>query len=118
MKITVFIVLTVVILSAATFAYAGDSNVCTWAESKSWAVSAPGKLTRGVINVAFGWTNLFIQPFKDDSVIGGVGLGLSNFFVRTFQGAGEILLFWLPPASDEPLHECAFYDMGLMPHSK
>lgn len=100
-----------IVLMHAGSAYA---NVCNWAESKNWAVSAPGKLTRGIINVGLGWTNIFIQPFREDNVMSGIGLGLSNFAVRTVQGIGEILLFWLPPAPEETLHECAFYDWGMI----
>ena len=93
------------------------ANVCTWAESKSWSVSAPGKITRGLINAALGWTNLFVQPFKEDTVMSGIGKGLAFFGVRTVQGIGEILLFWLPPAPDEPLKDCVFYDWGTMQQS-
>ena len=101
----------VILLLLSTSAYA---NVCTWAESKSWSVSAPCKLTRGILNLGLGWTNLLVQPFKGDGVMNGIGLGLSNFTTRTIQGLGEILLFWLPPAPEEPLTECVFYDWGLM----
>ena len=100
--------------SVAAFA---DGNVCTWAESKRYSVSAPGKLTRGVINLGLGWTNIFVQPFREDDVMSGIGKGLSDFAVRTFQGAGEILLFWLPPVPNEPLKECVFYDWGAMQKS-
>ncbi len=93
------------------------ADVCTWAESKTWSVSAPGKLTRGVFNTALGWTNLFVQPFKGDGFMNGFGKGLSDMFVRTFQGVGEILLFWLPPVPEEPLTECVFYDWGMMERS-
>lgn len=97
--------------------YASESNACTWAESKSWGVSAPGKLVRGVMNLGLGWTNIFVQPFKEDTVMNGFGKGLAFFAVRTVQGLGEILLFWLPPVPDEPLHECVLYDWGTLPHS-
>lgn len=111
MKKIFTVMLLFMILAGTTTAYA---NVCTWAESDRWAVSAPGKLTRGVLNTGLGWTNLFVQPFKGETVMGGIGMGLSNFFVRTFQGIGEILLFWLPPVPEEPLKECVFYDWGTM----
>lgn len=111
-KFLVFTLMTIICLSSAT-AFA-DGNVCTWAESKRYAVSAPGKLTRGVINLGLGWTNIFVQPFREDDVMTGIGKGLSDFFVRSFQGAGEILLFWLPPVPNEPLRECVFYDWGAM----
>ena len=107
----IFVTLLILISSPAAFA---DGNVCTWAESKSYAVSAPGKLTRGVLNLGLGWTNIFVQPFREDDVMTGIGKGLSDFFVRTFQGAGEILLFWLPPVPNEPMKECVFYDWGAM----
>lgn len=93
---------------------ADSSNVCTWAESKNWGVSAPGKLTRGVINLGLGWTNLFVQPFREETVMGGIGKGLSDFFLRAVQGAAEIVLFWLPPVPEEPLRECVFFDWGAM----
>ena len=108
----IVMMMVIVFICANSFAYA---NVCTWAESKNWSVSAPGKLTRGIINTGLGWTDLFVEPFKaHEGVMGGIGKGLSDMFVRTFQGIGEILLFWLPPAPEEPLTECVFYDWGTM----
>ena len=118
MKKVAVLVLIVGFLIANKPLYADDSNVCTWAQSKSWSVSAPGKLTRGILNLGLGWTNLFVQPFKEDTVMNGIGKGLGFFAVRTVQGLGEILLFWLPPAPDEPLHECVLYDWGMLPHSQ
>ena len=109
-SIVLFLV-TVCLLGSAPV---GEAHVCNWAESKEWRVSAPGKLTRGIINTGLGWTNLFVQPFKGDSVMNGVGAGLSECMVRTMQGLGEILLFWLPPVPEEPLTECVFYDWGIM----
>ena len=118
MKRTILIGFVLATFSMTTFAYAAQtSNVCTWAQSKNWAVSAPGKLVRGLVNTGLGWSELFVQPFKEDSVMSGIGKGLSDFFVRTFQGICEIMLFWLPPVPNEPLHECVFYDWGLLERS-
>ncbi|MBI4388377.1 MAG: hypothetical protein HY582_04985 [Candidatus Omnitrophica bacterium] len=103
--------LVIVILSVPSMAQA---NVCTWAESKNWGVSAPGKLTRGLFNTGLGWTNLFVQPFREETVMGGIGKGMSEFFVRTLQGVGELLLFWIPPAPEESMKECVFYDWGML----
>ena len=102
------------LLFSAYPVFAGDSNVCTWAEAKTWGTSAPGKLTRGILNTGLGWTNIFVQPFKESPVISGIGKGLGFFAVRTVQGLGELFLFWLPPVPNEPLRECVFYDWGLI----
>lgn len=110
-KIALVLVIFLIGMSASAYA---ESNCCNWAESKNWAVSAPGKLTRGVINLGLGWTNMFVEPFQTDSVMEGIGKGISDFLIRTFQGAGEIILFWLPPPPEETLHECVFYDWGLI----
>ena len=111
MKFISIVLLVVMILSVPSIAQA---DICTMAESKNWGVSAPGKLTRGLFNTGLGWTNLFVQPFRGESVMGGIGMGLSNFFVRTLQGIGELLLFWIPPAPEESMKDCVFYDWGLM----
>ncbi|PIQ86647.1 MAG: hypothetical protein COV74_03895 [Candidatus Omnitrophica bacterium CG11_big_fil_rev_8_21_14_0_20_45_26] len=103
-----------IILFVCSFSMPARADICTWAEADTWGVSAPGKLVRGVLNTALGWTNLFVQPFKGDGVMNGIGAGLSNFAVRTTQGIGEILLFWLPPVPEEPMQDCVFYDWGTM----
>ncbi len=90
-------------------------GVCQLAESESYAKSAPGKLGRGVVNILFGWTNLFAQPVRKTggSVMSGIGNGFSYTFIRTVQGVVELGMFWVPPAHGEPLNHCAFGDLGI-----
>ena len=114
MKKIIFLILFLTFFTVSIVAYADGSNVCTWAESKNWGAAAPGKLTRGILNTGLGWTNLFVQPFKEDTIMGGIGKGLSDFAMRTVQGIGEILLFWLPPAPHETMRDCVFYDWGVL----
>jgi hypothetical protein len=91
----------------------GKCGVCDLAQSREWGASAPGKLLRGVANVGLSWTNLFAQPIREESIMGGMAKGVGVMMTRLFQGAGEILLSWIPPATEEPLHECVFGDMGI-----
>jgi len=111
-KITLFL-LSFVMMSNLLWAAEPHCGVCEFAESQDWHVSAPGKITRGVTNLAFGWTNIFVQPFKEDDVLNGIGKGLANFFIRALQGVGEIGLFWLPPSPTEPLRQCSLGDIGV-----
>ena len=92
-------------------------GICEAAESQNFAKSAPGKIERGVVNILFGWTNLFAQPIQSGqsggNILAGIGNGFSYTLIRTIQGVVELGLFWLPPAHGEPLNHCAFGDLGV-----
>ena len=92
-------------------------GLCEAAESQNWAKSAPGKIGRGLVNAGLGWTNLFSQPIQaassGDNVLGGLGRGIADLFVRTLQGVVELGLFWLPPAAEEAVHQCALGDLKM-----
>ncbi|GEM_PF-6621557 len=92
-------------------------GVCELAESPNFAKSAPGKIERGVVNILFGWTNLFAQPIQSGKSGGGIWSGIGNGFsytvIRTVQGVVELGLFWLPPSHGEPLTHCALGDLGI-----
>ncbi len=103
----------VLVISGPAALWAEECGVCNIAESQSWGVSASGKIVRGVVNLGLGWTNILVQPFKESDHMMGIGKGFANFFVRAFQGAGEILTFWLPPTPSEPESQCALGDMGV-----
>ena len=115
--------------SSSVFAQAGSSgsaesvaakgahcSVCEGAESQKWVKSAPGKLLRGFTNVGLGWMNLFSKTkesiVEGDNVLIGIGKGFGYTIARTVQGGLETLLFFFPPASDEPLRNCALGDAG------
>lgn len=73
------------------------------AESPRW--SGPlGKLNRGVINTATGWTELFLQPARNG--VDGLLTGPAYAVGRTLVGPLEIGTFYLPndtKGSYEPL---------------
>lgn len=92
-------------------------GVCKGAESVKYGRSWWGKITRGLMNTAFGWTNLIAQPKKavseGDNLFKGIGKGFGYAGLRTIQGVVEVLISWLPPVQDEPLKNCAFGDLGI-----
>jgi hypothetical protein len=92
-------------------------GVCEHAESVRYTASWWGKITRGLVNVGLGWTNLIAQPknaiSEGDNLLKGIGKGFGYTGLRTIQGVVEILVFWLPPVQDEPLKNCALGDLGI-----
>ena len=95
---------------------AAGCGICEHAESDSYAVSAPGKIGRGLVNAGLGWTNLFAQPTKSvrngENFFAGVGKGFAHTFIRTLQGVVELGTFFLPPF-EEPVKNCSLGDMGI-----
>lgn len=85
MKKLIAITLVLILAAGSGIAFAaegqGSCGVCNIAESRSWAVSAPGKLTRGVTNIGLSWTEIFVQPFKGGDALSGVGKGFGYFFL-------------------------------------
>lgn len=115
MKKIIAITLVLILSAGSGIAFAapqGSCGVCNIAESRNWAVSAPGKLTRGITNIGLSWAEIFVQPFKEPDVVSGIGKGFGYFFLRLFQGAGEVILFWLPPSPTEPVSQCTLGDFG------
>jgi hypothetical protein len=92
-------------------------GVCEGAESVQWGRSWWGKITRGLTNTGFGWTNLIAQPKNavsdGDNLLLGIGKGFGYTGLRTIQGVVEIVISWLPPVHDEPLKNCALGDLGI-----
>ena len=116
------IALTLLVVSLCTgLAFTDEAvracGICEHAESGNYAVSAPGKISRGIVNIGFGWTNLFMQPKKSvdhgENLLMGIGKGFGYTLLRTIEGVAEAGLFFLPPAFEEPLKNCAFGDMGI-----
>ncbi len=65
-----------------------------------YAEKASSTLTRGALNVLFGWAELVEQPADEvnngGNLLTGVGKGVSQAVSRTTRGVGELLTFWLP----------------------
>ena len=55
---------------------------------------------RGLINTAFGWTELLTKPTEEvnagGNLLTGIGKGANNAVRRTAEGLGELFVFWVP----------------------
>ena len=69
-----------------------------------YAEKAGMTLARGVVNTAFGWTELLVQPTAEvnagGNVVFGIGKGVGYAVKRTALGLGELLTFWTPKNKD------------------
>ena len=75
--------------------------VCDRAEAEPYRTHWYGKLGRGLLNTALGWTELFAQPVKahhaKETLITGIDRGVGYTFKRTIEGVGEALTCWVGP---------------------
>ena len=57
-------------------------------------------LLRGATNTVFGWTEILTEPAaeaqRNGNLVVGIGKGVQNAVVRTAEGLGEVLTFWMP----------------------
>jgi len=69
-------------------------------QQAAYAQHASTQLARGVVNTAFGWTELLVRPPAEvnagGSLILGIGKGVGHAVKRTALGIGELLTFWTP----------------------
>lgn len=76
--------------------------ICRFANDQqaSYGQKMSSTLVRGASNVAFGWTELLLQPASEVKAGGhlvvGIGKGVGFALSRTAVGAGELLTFWMP----------------------
>ena len=69
-------------------------------QQAGYSQRAGATLARGVLNTAFGWTELLVEPTAEVNAHGnlvvGVGKGIGYAVTRTALGIGELLTFWAP----------------------
>ena len=69
-------------------------------ETAAYFQKAGSTLMRGVLNTAFGWTELLVRPTEEvqegGNLATGIGKGVGFAAKRTFLGFGELLTFWAP----------------------
>ena len=96
--------------------------ICTSAESFNHPRKMLGSLTRGVLNLTLGWTELFIEPFRKikqgDRIPVAVLKSTGGAIVRTVNGGREILTFWVRPDPSGQMmydasHSCTLGILGL-----
>lgn len=92
-----FALMLVMLVAWAPMSFAACA-VCDWAASDDYARASAGKLSRGLLNTAFGWVEFFRQPAINDNPWEGVGRGVVHTFGRTGSGVLEVVTFLVPGA--------------------
>ncbi len=110
MKKGVFALLALLMLSAATTAYAQSDDVWTMAESDQYGKKAGGMLGRGLVNVATCFVDIIVQTVNGTKegppfvgTMTGLGGGLGCTALRVTSGALDVLTFWVPDFNGIPV---------------
>lgn len=90
-------------------------RLCQTAESRAYFTQAGGKLSRGLLNTLFGWTELFVyhevpedRTEVERALFSRPDVGLRHMCKRTIVGVGETFTFWTWPALPLWTKDCAF----------
>jgi putative exosortase-associated protein (TIGR04073 family) len=107
------LLLVVVMVFAASFAYAAEGKscgACSNLQSDDMVQRYGARVCNGLCNAALGWSEIFFRPGKVVSAGGnpvvGFFRGLGNAISRTAAGAVEIVTFWTPGDSVVKIDDC------------
>jgi len=105
----VLIVLAILVF-ASSLACAAECKLCANMKSDDMAKVYGSRLCSGVVNTAFGWTEIFFRPGKvvaeGGNPIVGFFRGIGNAITRTAVGAIEVATFWTPGKAVAGLEDC------------
>ena len=105
-----FVVTLIILIFAASFAYAGTCNMCANLKSSDQAKVCGARILSGLSNTALGWTEIFSKPGKEvaagGNIVVGLFKGLGNAITRTVVGAVEVATFWTPGDTVCGLPDC------------
>ena len=86
MKKAICLVIVLAIMLSPAMAFAGHN----------FSHKANDRLMFGLKNVAFGWTDLFVEPPQHERFMLGMGKGLSDTVLNTVGGAMHVGTFLVP----------------------